>query len=157
MKRNLASKASSRVALNRSLLAMIVGVFFLTINLTPELLEKKILAFQLIISMPLLVTSILAYSKIGYHHRTERWNWLGWATFTIAYAFILNVVGILIAQIIGAGLSLIFFAASWICMIFYSGTDISYHKPQIRERLLKDGLFVAIQFFFGVLVVLGAY
>lgn len=154
---DLSSKATNRVALNRSLLAMIVGVFFLTINLTPGLLEKKILAFQLIIAMPLLVTSVLAYSKIGYHYRTERWNWLGWATFTIAYAFILNVVGILIAQIIGAAAALVFFAASWVCMMFYSGIDISYHQSKIRQRILKDGLFVIIQILFGVLVVLELY
>lgn len=154
---NLASKASSRISLNRSLLAMVVGVFFMTINLRPEILFQKVLAFQLILAMPLFVTSILAYSKMGYKSKIKNWNTLGWVTFTMGYACLLNVVGILIGDIISVSLALMFFAITWIFIIIYAIVDITYDREKVRDRLFKDGLFVLIQIIFGVLVVLGVY
>jgi len=102
-------KASSRIALDRSLLAVVIGVFFLTINLKEELLFQKILSLQLILAIPLFITSILAYSKVGYRKKIERWNMLGWITFIFGYAFLLNVIGILIGEVTGIMMAILFF------------------------------------------------
>ena len=152
---NLSVKASTRIALNRTLIAIAIGVFFLTINLREALLFQKILLLQLVLAVPLLLTSTLAYSKIGYREQIERWNTLGWMTFIFGYAFLLNVIGILIGNIIGVMTAIIFFVSSWILSLIYSFVDISYDNSVIKERLIKDALFISIQFVLGVLVILG--
>jgi hypothetical protein len=155
--RNLPSKASSRIALNTSLLTVAIGIFFLTINLREEVLLQKIVAIQLVLPIPLFLTSTLAYSKIGYRMQIEKWDTLGWMTFILGYAFLLNVIGILIGYISGIVVAMIFFACSWILAVIYSLVDITYNKSAIKERLCKDILFISIQFVFGVLVVLGFF
>ena len=149
------AKAANRIALNTRLLAVLITVFFLTINLKKELLMQKILAVQFILPIPLLVTSILAYSKVSYREKIARWDKLGFITFILGYAFLSNVIGILIGNIIGKTVALIFFAATWIFALIYSAVDISYDKSVMKERLIKDGAFILIQLIFGVLVVLG--
>jgi len=149
------AKASTRIALNRSLLAIIISVFFLIINLREEILFQKILTVQLVLAIPLFITSILSYSKIGYRNEIKRWNILGYITFIFAYAFMLNVIGILLGDIVGVAIALTFFASSWILTLTYSFVDIGYNKSVIKERIIKDSLFISIQIIFGVLVVLG--
>lgn len=155
IKSKISAKASSRIAINRTLIGVVIGVFFLTINLREELLFQKVLALQLVLAIPLLLTSMFAYAKIGYRKKTKRWNTLGWITFIISYSFLLNIIGILLGDIIDKGLSVIFFISSWILIVIYSLVDISYDKNVITERIIKDGLFILITLVLGLLVVLG--
>ena len=148
------AKASNRIALNTRLLAVLITVLFLTINLKRELLLQHILAFQFIVPIPLLVTSILAYSKVSYREKVERWDKLGFITFILGYAFLLNVIGILIGNLISVGLALTFFLVNWILALVYSAVDISYDRSIIKERAIKDVALILIQLVFGVLVVL---
>ena len=151
----LTPKASTRVALNSGLLALVMGIFFLTINLKSELLSQEIVVIQLVLSIPLFLTSTLAYSKVSYKKHPEKWDKLGWITFTLGYAFILNVVGILIGRMISILISMIFFASSWILALVYSFVHISYDRSKIKERIVKNTFFISVQLFFGLLVVLG--
>lgn len=151
----LSAKASSRITLNTSLLAIAIGIFFLTINLRAGLLFQNILVIQLVMSIPLFLTSTLSYSKIGYRSKVERWDTLGWVTFIFGYAFILNVIGILIGKIISLEISIMFFIFSWILTLIYSSIEISYNRSAIKERLIKDTLFIIIQIILGVMVVSG--
>ncbi len=153
----LESKSSSRIALNRSLIAISAGVFFLTINLREELLFQKILLVQLVFSIPLFLTSILAYSKIGYREKVAKWNVLGWVSFIFGYTFLLNVIGILIGNIISVKIAVLFFLFSWLLTIIYSLVDVIDNRTAIKERLAKDSLFILIQIFLGLLVVLGIF
>lgn len=151
----LASKASARIALNRTLIGIVIGVFFLTINLRKELFFQKALVLQLVVSIPFLLTSILAYSKVAYRTKTEKWNNLAWFTFIVGYAFIINIIGILLASIAGKAIAIIFFASSWILSITYSLVDISCDKKAIKERVVKDALFILITTILGAFVALG--
>lgn len=153
----LESKSASRIALNTSLLSVAVGIFFLVVTLRFQLILPEIVAIQLVLPIPLLLTSILSYSKVGYRQRVERWDTLGWMTFILAYALILNVIGILLAGTVSLRVSLVFFAASWIMTAVYSLVDISYQRDHLRERLAKDALFVLTQLVLGVMVVLGVF
>jgi O-antigen ligase len=148
------SKASNRVALNRSLLAIVISVFFLIVNVKEGLLLQQILTFQLILAIPLFLTSILSYAKVSYKEEVKKWDLFGWVTFMLGYAFLLNIIGILVGNILGILMALLFFLFVWILLLIYSFIDISYNKKVIKERLAKDLLFILVQFFLGVLVVL---
>ncbi len=151
----LESKAASRISLNTALLSVAVGIFFLVVSLRSQLIVPQLVAIQLVFPIPLLLTSILSYSKVGYRAQTERWDTLGWVSFIVAYALILNVIGILLSDVVGLGVSLLFFAVSWLMTLIYSVVDISYERNHVKERLAKDSLFIATQLLFGVIVVLG--
>lgn len=145
MKRyKIEAKATSRINLSLFLLTVSVTAFFLIINLKEELFYNKILLMQLILAIPLLLTSTLAYSKIGYRDKVERWDLLGWVTFTFGYAFGVNVIGILVGDIISVPLGLIFFAISWLLVIIYYFVDISYEKNTFRVSISKILLFILI-------------
>lgn len=149
------SKADSRITLNTTLLAISIGVFFLMINMNSNFLSQKILTTQLILSIPLLFISNLAYSKIGYRKQVKKWNIFGWITFIIGFGFILNVIGIISKEIIGITISIMFFVICWVLIFIYSFIDISYDKFRLKERLIKDGFFIFIQTSLGLIVVLG--
>jgi hypothetical protein len=150
----LAVKAAARMNLNTFLLSTAIFAFFTTINLRKELLFQPLLLIQLTLSIPLLLLSTLAYSKLGYREQTERWNLLGWVAFILGYAFILNVIGILVANAISTVLSVIFFVSSCGLALVYSAVDISYRKTVLRERVIKDLLFITVQVCLGLLVAL---
>ena len=151
-------KATSRIAMNSRLIAVITAVFFLIINLKIEILTQNgLLALQLVLAIPFLFTSTLAYSKLGYRKETKRWNTLGWITFIIGYAFMLNTIGILVGRYVDVLFGVLFFLANWILTIIYSLIDISYEKSAIKERLVKDSFFILIQIFFGLFILLGVF
>ncbi len=148
------AKSQSRIQLNIFLLTTAFTIFFIVISINKELLFYKIFLIQLIFSIPLLLTSILAYAKIAYREKIKRWDKLGWISFIIGYAFLLNSIGILVGNIISTIISLIFFSVSWALTIIYSLVDISYEKNTWKERITKDSFFILLQVIFGVLPVL---
>jgi hypothetical protein len=154
---NLFEKAASRIELNSDLLQVAIGAFFVIITMRAELLNSMPLLVQLVASIPLLLTSPLADSKVRYKKDTDIWNRLGWVTFIIAYAFLLNTIGILIGIWISVGVSLIFFALSALLTVIHSVIEVKYDKKSIKERLIKDSLFISVHIVFGVLVVLKVF
>lgn len=148
-------KASQRIAINRSLLGVIITAFFLTINLKKEILFENVLTLQLVLAIPLFLFSMFAYSKMAYRKEIKRWNFFAFSTFIMAYSFVLNITGILIGKFINVNIALIFFGFTWILALTYSFIDISYDKSVIKERIVKDSILISLQFVFGVLIVLG--
>jgi hypothetical protein len=154
---NLIEKATSRIDLNSDLLQVAIGAFFVIITMRAELLSSKPLLIQLVASIPLLLTSTLAYSKVRYKKDVAGWNQLGWITFIIAYAFLMNTIGILIGVWIDVSMSLIFFSLSCVLTIIHSAIEVKYDRKCLRERVLKDMLFISVQIVLGVLVVLKVF
>jgi hypothetical protein len=150
-------KAANRISLNSQLLPAAIGIFFITVNLRSEILLQKAVAIQLSLAIPLLLTSTLAYSKLGYREKVERWNVLGWVCFAIAYSFIINVIGILLANIVGKDLSTTFFLTVWSLAFIYSMIDVSYDRKVLKERFIKDFFVIFIQVSLGLFVALGYY
>ncbi|MFC1656457.1 hypothetical protein ACFL14_00610 [Patescibacteria group bacterium] len=154
---NLSAKASNRVGINRSLIAIAIGIFFLTVNLKKQILMEEILALQLVLSIPMLLVSTLAYTKLGYREKTEKWNILAWVTFIFGYTFLLNIIGILLNEVVGLNIALIYFIVTWLVSLAYSVIDISYNRPVWKERLIKDIFFTLILIIFGILPALGVF
>lgn len=151
---DLMTKSQSRVNLNIFLLSVSITAFFLIVNLRQEFLNNKLLLLQLVLAIPLFLTSIIANSKIAYKEKPVRWNRLGWLTFVVGYAFIINIIGIVIGNLISVTISLIFFGASWFLTVTKSLVDLSNDKTILKERIIKDSLFIALQLTCGVFVVL---
>jgi len=149
---NLHEQVSSRLMINTRLIGVAITIFVLIITLRSEILtENKIITYELVLAIPFLLSSSLARSKLGYSSHPMKWNWLGWITYIIGYALLLNVVGIIVAFYLDVNLSILFFIVNWILCIVYSLIEISYKKERLKERLFKDSFFILLQLFLGLL------
>ena len=90
-------KAASRVAINGVMLASLF-VMLAVVFLEPEKFHILAIA-QMILSIPFLFVSSLAYSKIGYWKDTALWELLGYFTNTFGNLFMINAIGLLASRI----------------------------------------------------------
>ncbi|MEK7447387.1 MAG: hypothetical protein AAB632_01110 [Patescibacteria group bacterium] len=149
----------TRVHMNIAYLLVVFTIFTLLITLTPELLkEDAFLSVQIVLAIPLLFSSIFARSRSVYVGKDTRlWKTYGFLCFLIAYTFLVNSVGILLAVFSSSGIVLIFFIANLILSSTYSFLEVRERREKMKERLWKDTIFIAIIIFLGLLPALGVY
>ncbi|PJE81610.1 hypothetical protein COU58_01545 [Candidatus Pacearchaeota archaeon CG10_big_fil_rev_8_21_14_0_10_32_42] len=151
-------KAKFRFDINLKLLGISFTIFALIISLNPELLKFSILIpLQITLSIPLLLSSIFARSKLAYTKNTKIWENYGYITFLIAYTFLINVLGILLSYSISPTIGLIFLAFSFIMSISYSFFEILENKEKLLSRIKKDLFFGVFLLFGGVLPSINFY
>lgn len=148
-------KADTRININSMLVAVSATVLFIISAINPSLFIQEFwLALQLVLIIPLLITSSLAYSKLGYKKETRRWNTLGWVCFVIGFAFMINVTAILMNALGLMQIGLILIAVNFLLIFIYAVFDHKYGDGSIAEEILKYFLLVIIQIVFGLGVIL---
>ncbi len=151
-------KAKVRLDINRTLLAIAFTVFGIIVSINPGLFRESILVpLQMTLAIPLFLSSIFARSKLAYSRMPKMWDDYGYVTFLMGYAFLMNVLGILLSMVISLKLSLIFFIFNFVASFSYSVLSVAESKEGIFPRVKKDLLFYAILVFGGILPVLGFY
>ena len=148
-------KSNDRILMNTSLIVVAFTAFALIVTLQAQLLVAHyVLTMQLVLAIPLLLTSTLANAKLAYTRHAGHWETLAWATFVFGYGFLLNVVGILIFLLIGLFPAALFFGVNIFLTLVYSAVEISYNRKAMARRLFKDLVFILILFVFGVVPLL---
>jgi len=148
-------KSNARLFMNTALIGVAFTVFALLVGLTSNtLIRNEILTMQLVLSIPFLLTSTLANSKLSYTLHERHWDTLGWSCFIIGYGFLLNVVGIFVYFLLGFLPAFGFFVVNILLMMIYSSVQISYDRHSIRRRIMKDLVFVIIILVFGIAQIL---
>jgi len=103
------------------------------------------------------LSSTFARSKQIYSTKIKRWDNLAWFTFIIGYAFLINVVGILISLYVGLLFGTIFFIVNIILTSIYSIIYCSPNKKIIIKRLFRDLFFIVLIIVLGFLPSLGVF
>ncbi|GEM_PF-5052012 len=148
-------KSNDRILMNTSLIVVAFTAFALIVTLQSQIfVAHNILAMQLVLAIPLLLTSTMANSKLAYTKHETHWETLAWATFIFGYGFLLNVLGILIALLIGLFPASLFFLVTIILTFLYSAVEISYNRNALSRRLTRDLIFILVLFIFGILPIL---
>jgi hypothetical protein len=148
----------SRISLNQALLSIVITFFVLIITLNSDYLKNHLfLTAQLIIAIPLLLSSTLSHITGQKKNNARIWVSYGSSLFIVGYAFLINVIGILIATEINVFLAVVFFIANWMLVIAYSYLKCSLNEATLKVRLKKDLLFIILQVLFGLLPALGIY
>lgn len=145
-------KANSRVTINSFMMGSLFFILTLLMALKPENFHSAIMV-ELLLAVPMLYVSSLAYSKVGYWENPKMWDSFGWFTNNIGNGFILNAVGLMVASVM-PNLSLIYFVLILALMIVYSIINIIYKPETIGEKVFKFLFFFAIIFFGGILPLL---
>jgi len=149
-------ESSLKVKISTQLIVVSFIIFIFILTNRPEILStEKIVSTQIVLSIPLLLTSALVRSKI-FPHKMARWGLLGYVSFILGYAFLVNTIGILISSYV-LFIGMLFFIVNWILVLSYSSVSISYNKSAVKVRLFKDGFFILVQVFLGLLPALGVY
>ena len=143
-------KSSARVAINGVMLASVfvmLAVIFLELDKF-----NHIAVIQMILSIPLLYVSSLAYSKLGYWKETKRWDMFGYFTNTLGNLFLINAIGILASKI-SFMVSFIYFGVIVLLLFMYSYINVS-HTKRIGPKLFKFIFSLVILFLGGILPLL---
>jgi hypothetical protein len=135
-------KAIGKITIN----AFMIGSLFMIITLIWTLDPHKfslVIITQLVLAIPLLFVSSLAYTKLGYWKETKLWDEFGWFTNNIGNIFVLNIIG-LITSTVNRNLSFVYFGLIILLMLIYSIINIIYKPRAIGEKLFKFIFFIVI-------------
>jgi hypothetical protein len=151
-------RSKFKLDINRSLLAISFTIFALIISLNPGLLRQSFFVpIQLTLAIPLLLSSIFARSKLAYAKKPRLWEDYGFYTFLIGYAFLMNVLGMLLSMSIGLVYGMIFMVFNIFISLTYSIIEVYEDKSTLTSRLVKDSVFITLLFFGGILPSMGIY
>lgn len=142
-------KASIRVNINSIMMGSLFFVLTLIWTTNPARFNIFTVA-QIILAVPLLYVSSLAYSKIGYSEKVLRWDTLGWFTNNIGSIFILNAVGLMAASI-SKNLAFLYFFLMIVLMGIYSIINITYKPEEKGEKIFKFFFFLLVLMVGGLL------
>ncbi len=141
-------KSSARVSINAFMMGSLFFILTLIWTLNPEKFNLIIIS-QLVLAIPLLFISSLAYSKVGYWTHHEVWDRFAWITNTIGNIFVMNVTGLITATIFPK-LAIVYFALTIFLIFVYYLINIIYSKHTIKERLIKFLLFIVVLYLGGI-------
>ena len=158
IKKGHETKNRLRLDINLSLLQVSFTVFALFISLNPAVFQKSpLVPIQLTMSIPLLMSSIFARSKVAATKRPAMWEQFGFISFLISYTFLLNVLGILLAAYIGSAVGLTFLIFNVLMAFLYSFFDVIEEPKKLPSRIVKDLFFLSLILFGGIFPALGVY
>jgi len=128
-------KSANKVTINSFMMGSLFFVLTLIITLDPNRFSSLVI-YQLVLAIPLLYISSLAYSKIGYWKDTYEWDVLGWFTNTLGNLFVLNAIGLVAAKF-NTTLAYIYFSLICVLHIIYTLINIKYNKEVWYHKLFK--------------------
>jgi len=145
-------KSEIRVKVSRTLLGLAFGMFTFIAALNPDMLTENVfLALQITMAIPFLISSIFVRSRLSYEKRTKRMADYGLYTFLIAYTFLINSIGIMLASTISFYAALGFFLVNIFGALLYSYIDIIEHRDKLETRIKKDWIFILGVIVLGIL------
>jgi hypothetical protein len=148
-------KSNSRLFMNTTLIGVAFTIFALLFSLQSGVLtSSQILTMQLVLSVPFLLTSTLADTKLSYTFHERHWESLAWSCFIVGYCFLLNVVGILVYHLIGFLPAILFFVVNIALTLAYSAVEISYNPSVVGRRVAKDIFFILLVFILGIVPIM---
>jgi hypothetical protein len=153
MKKNIfrtnPEKAASKVTINSFMMGSLFFVFTIIWTINPHHFDVLIIS-QLVLAIPLLFVSSLAYTKVSYRDDVKLWDYLGWHTNTIGNALVLNVVGLLVAkEYLGVALAYYFLLIT--LMLIYSILNIYLNPENMTGKLYKFFFFIFFLVALGIL------
>ncbi len=139
-------KASLRLAIN----AFMIGSLFIILTLIFSLGTQKFSAFiiwQVVLAIPLLFVSSLAYTKVSYREKSRLFDRYAWVTHTIGNNMVLNAFGIIAAEF-SRTLGLVYFALAFVTLLAYYIIDVLHDPSQKGEDAVKVA-FIGLIFLTG--------
>ncbi|MEI7513278.1 MAG: hypothetical protein WCJ74_01515 [bacterium] len=145
-------KSANKVTINSFMMGSLFFILTLVIAIDPNKFSPFVI-YQLVLAIPLLFVSSLAYSKIGYSKDTHNWDILGWHTNNLGNLFVLNSVG-LVAGNYDLLLAKIYFTLFCFLMTIYTLININHEPKSWPNRVYKLFFLLIVTILGGVLIIL---
>jgi hypothetical protein len=152
------SKASDRIQIINLLAAAAITVLSVLLAISDRIYSPWIV-IQLSVSIPLLVTSSLAYAKIAYRPESEcpSWDTLGWVTLSLGYNMILNAVALMLYATGYSLPAVVFLLTALAAFIAYTLVDLAGKRGRLKEKSFKLSLYAFCLFLGGALPILAGW
>ena len=134
-------KSANKVTISSFMMGSLFFILTLVLTIDPNRFSPLVI-YQLVLAIPLLFVSSLAYSKIGYSKSTHTWDMFGWHTNNLGNLFVLNAVG-LVAANYDLTLAKIYFTLFCLLMTVYTLININ-HEPKLWPARLYKLLFLLV-------------
>ncbi|MFA5992736.1 MAG: hypothetical protein WC796_03455 [Candidatus Pacearchaeota archaeon] len=142
-------KAKSKIAINSFMMGSLFFILTLILATDPSKFGIVVIT-ELVLAIPFLYVSSLAYTKITYRSEAKLWDGFGWFTNNIGNLFVLNVVGLITAEFF-RNLALIYFGLIIVLFVIYSFINFIYHPKKIGQKLFKLLFLIVIIVLGGIL------
>ncbi|MDD5192613.1 MAG: hypothetical protein PHH54_03135 [Candidatus Nanoarchaeia archaeon] len=142
---NINKRSPMIISVESRLLGVAITVFVLILTLKLEFLQKNIIIFQLILSMPFLLVSMISNAKIVDSDSFKDYYAFNRVTNSVGVAFIFNALGLLINSYVAKTAGTIFFIILlflFVCLFFI---DLN------KRKLYNELVVIIIVFLFGLL------
>lgn len=149
--KEVGKRSSMYVAICSRLLGIVITIFILILNLKSELLSNPYVTFQLILSIPLLMGSMLSQTKITNEDKLKKYYILNRVTTALAYGFLFNAIGLLVSIYVSLLAGVLFFVS--IILIFLIMMTLDCDK----KKIFNEGLSILVFAFLGLLPALKVY
>src|SRR3989338_11649844 len=108
---HMAAKADMRININIALLSIGFVIFTFIAAIKPDLLRNNIiLAAELSVSIPFILSSCLARIKCLRKESCAKWDRFSSLTFIVGYGLMISSIGIMLSVLVPPLISLLFFA-----------------------------------------------
>jgi len=145
-------KSANKVVINSFMMGALFFILTIILTLSPEKFPNLV-TYQIVLAIPLLYVSSLAYAKISYSKDTELWDALGWYTSNLGNIFVFNAIGLLANQF-SRSLALDYFLLFIALMTIYTGINIKLNPATWFERAYKFLFLILIMILGGLMYVL---
>jgi len=151
-------KADTRNLIDVTLLGICITFFGLVATIKPEMLsENPFFSLQLVLAIPFFVCGLLARIKEAAYNNSARWQKLGFISFTLAYGFFINSIGLILSFITPIYIAMSFFAVNTLLTLTRASIVVSYSPEKLGGRIVREILHLALIIFLGVLPSLKFY
>jgi hypothetical protein len=151
-------KADTRNLIDVTLLAICITLFGLAATIKPELISENILfTLQLVLAVPFLVCGMLARIKEAAYVDSSRWTKLGFISFTLAYGFFVNSIGLLLSFITIIEVAMAFFIVNTLLTLTREIITISYSPEKLANRIYRVILHLVLIVLLGILPAIKVY
>ena len=152
-------KAETRNLIDVTLLGICITFFGLVATIKPEMLsENPFFTLQLTLTIPFFVCGLLARIKEAVYKDSNRWKNLSFVSFTLAYGFLINSIGLILSFITPIYVSMTFFGVNTLLTLTRASVAVSYSRPrQLKGRGLREIIHIVLIIFLGVLPALKVY
>jgi hypothetical protein len=144
-KENIKKRSPMNISIVSRLLSVSITVFILILTLKSDLLEKKVIIFQLVLSIPLLLASMISNAKIVDLDSFKDYYLFNRITNTSGIALVFNTVGLLITNYVSKTIGIAFFVLLLLLLSCLLYLDFN------RRKIYNELLIMTIVFFLGLI------
>ncbi len=151
-------KAETRNLIDISLLATCFTAFAFLASSSPEILSNNLfLTFQLVFAIPLFMNNLFCRIKQVYKNPKQKWNEVGSVSFTLAFGFFINFIGLLLALFVPISVILMFFFLNIFLTIIRFSVQVYYEPSKLKKGIFREILHLLMVIFLGILPALKVY